>query len=441
MKKIKALAALSTLAVLAGSSTLAEAATTKSTPKSIMGGKIQCKNQYKGKKVRLFSPIRGEDVKPFEVAYAPFEKCTGADIIWEGTDQFETEIKVRVNGGNAPDIANFPQPGLMANLAASGKVKPLPKDMAATVANEFIGGWKELATSVDGKSIIGLPLGANVKSFVWYSPAKFKEKGYATPKTYEDMVKLSDKIVADGGTPWCAGIESGVATGWVVTDWVEDMMLRTAGPEVYDQWVAHKIPFNDPRVVAAMDAAGSFLKNPKYIGSENAVKAIASTKFQDGGLPILKGDCYMHRQASFYSGLWPEGTKLGTDVAAFYLPPKAGGKKVMLGGGELNSAMNTKKETYDVIRYMASAEFATARAKGGNWFSPRKDFNTSVMPDQFLATFANELKSSDVFRFDGSDLMPGAVGAGTFWTESTKWILGASTEDTLKNIEASWPKA
>jgi alpha-glucoside transport system substrate-binding protein len=441
MKFVKAAVAVSSMTLLAGMTTVAANAAAAG-PKSIMGGKILCKNQYKGKKVRIFSPIRGEDVKLFESSYVAFEKCTGADLIWEGSEKFETEIKVRVNGGNAPDVANFPQPGLMANLAAQGKVKPLPKDMADSIGNDYIPGWKELATSTDGKSIIGLPLGANVKSFVWYSPKAFTAKGYAVPKSLEDLGKLSDKIVADGGTPWCAGIESGDATGWVVTDWLEDMMLRLNGPEVYDQWVSHKIAFNDPRVKTAMDAVGGYLKNPKYMGSENAVKAIATTKFQDGGLPILDGKCFMHRQASFYSGIWPKGTVLGPDgVDAFYLPQKAGGKKVMLGGGELNSAMNTKKETFDVIRYLASAEYASARAKAGNWFSPRKDFNTADMPDQYLAKFSKELSSSEVFRFDGSDLMPGAVGAGTFWKESTNWITGQSTDDTLKKIEDSWPKA
>ena len=99
-------------------------------------------------------------------------------------------------------------------------------------------------------------------------------------------------------------------------------MLRLNGPDVYDQWVKHKIPFNDPKVKAVADAVGAYVKNPDYIGGDNMVKAIATTKFQDGGLPILSGDCYMHRQASFYSTLWPDGTKIGPDgdIWFFYLP-------------------------------------------------------------------------------------------------------------------------
>ncbi len=136
----------------------------------------------------------------------------------------------------------------------------------------------------------------------------FADGGYEIPQTLEELTALSDQIVADGGTPWCIGAESGVATGWVLTDWMEDFMLRINGEDVYDQWVNHEIPFNDPQVAEVADAVGAYVKNPDYLGGDTMVKAIATTKFQDGGLPILSGDCYMHRQANFYNGNWPEGT-------------------------------------------------------------------------------------------------------------------------------------
>jgi alpha-glucoside transport system substrate-binding protein len=443
MKLVKAAVALSSLTLLAGTTTVA--ANAAAAPKSIMGGKILCKNQYKGKTVNIFSPVRDSDTdKPIAdlvAGYAPLTKCTGVKIKFEGTDQFETQVNVRLAGGNAPDVIDFPQPGLMASLARKGLLKPLTAKSAASVNADFIGGWKELGT-VDGK-VYGMPARANIKSLVWYSPAAFKAKGYAIPQSLDELKALSDKIVADGGTPWCMGIESGVATGWVITDWMEDFMLRLNGEKTYDDWVNHKIAFNDPKVKAVMDAVGSYIKNPKYIGSENAVKAIATTKFQEGGFPILEGKCYMHRQASFYSGIWPDGTTIGDDgkVNVFYLP-SPGKTKYMLGAGDVLSAGNNKPETMDVILYSGSNEyFAGYIAKGRKDLTPNKSFDTTKIADPVTKKFADLLKSSDVFRFDGSDLMPGAVGAGTFWTESTKWITGQSTDDTLNAIEKSWPKA
>jgi len=368
-------------------------------------------------------------------------QCTGVKVVWDGTDQFETEVKVRVESGNPPDIMDFPQPGGFLGLQAKGQLHPFPDLLANHVKNDMVPGWPELAT-VDGK-VYGVPSRANVKSFVWYSPKMFADGGYKIPTTLDEITTLSDQIVKDGGVPWCAAIESGVATGWPITDWFEDYMMRLNGPDVYDQWVQHKIPFNDPAVKKVADAVGAILKNPAYLGGDNAVKAIATTKFQDGGLPILDGKCYMYKQASFYAGNWPEGTKLGPDgqIDYFYLPSPAGGPRYMLGGGNLMGAGTDKPETYDTLLYAESLDYAyaiMAAAPGDAQLSPRKDFDTTKITDPMSARFADELKKAEVFKFDGADMMPAAVGSGSFWHEATAWIVGESTDDMLNNIEASW---
>ena len=318
----------------------------------------------------ILSPVRNSENDPdaiqrFTDWWAPLVECTGVTIDFQGTDQFEVQAPVLLQGGSPPDVIDFPQPGLLRTLAPN--LITFPDNVAEHATNDFIPGWEDLYTIDD--EIKGIPWRANVKSMVWYSPAAFEEGGYEIPETLEELTALSDQIVADGGTPWCAGIESGVATGWPVTDWFEDFMLRINGPEVYDQWVNHEIPFNDPQVKAVADAVGSFLKNPDYMGGENNVTAIATTKFQDGGVPITTGDCYMHRQASFYNGLFPEGTVVGppddpaADVTYFYLPvAEAGDERVMLGAGDLLSAGTDKPETWDVILYATSADYALEMA-------------------------------------------------------------------------------
>ncbi len=438
-----AAAAADTTAAAAADSTAAAAADTTAAAVAAAvgepgtaGGTIKCDKQYAGKKVTIFSPNSDvNDIANFEKVWAPFQDCTGVDVVWESAKTFEADVKLRLDGGTAPALIDFPQPGLMATNAA--KLIELPADIKDNLDKNFLSGWTTLGT-VDGK-LLGAAYQANYKSLVWYSPAAFKAKGYTIPTTLDEMKALSDKIVADGGTPWCAGIESGVATGWVITDWTEDMMLRLNGADVYDQWVKHTIPFNDPKVAAAVDAVGSYLKNPKYVGN---VKAIATTRFQDGGLPILDGKCYMHRQADFFSSFWPKGTTYGDDgtVSAFYLPvAKAGDPKVMLGGGDMLAATNSNPETFDTIRYITSLEAANNYAKLAGKFSPRKDYDTTLFENPFFGVLAGIGKSADVFRFDGSDQMPGAVGSGSFWKEATAWITGESTTDMLNNVEKSWP--
>lgn len=410
---------------------------------SLMDGAIPCEQQYAGKEVTIFSPVRDSEndqpIAQYVAAYQPLADCTGVEIVWEGTDQFETEINVRMEGGDPPDVVNYPQPGLMAQHARQGHLAPLPDDVAAQLETDYIAGWDTYST-VDGV-VYALPARSNIKSLVWYSPDAFAQAAYEVPTSLGELRSLSDQIVADGGTPWCIGAESGVATGWILTDWMEDFMLRVHGAEVYDQWVNHEIPFNDPRVVEVVDAVGAYVKNPDYLGGENLVKAIATTKFQDGGLPILEGNCYMHRQASFYSGIWPEGTTIGEDgdVNVFYLPSPADGPAFMLGGGDVYGAGTDKAETFDVIRYTGSLDYMTAIAIARGDLVPHLDLDVSVYTDPFNAKLAELQLGADVFRFDGSDLMPGSVGAGTFWTEVTSWVIGGSTEDFVNNVEASWP--
>jgi alpha-glucoside transport system substrate-binding protein len=414
---------------------------------SILNGEIKCEQQFKGKSVSVFSPVRDSDndkpIADYVAAYQPLVDCTGVEIKWEGTDQFETEINVRLEGGNAPDVIDFPQPGLLAAVARKGFLKEFPADLASHVNSDFISGWDSYGT-VDGK-VYAIPGRSNIKSLVWYSPKAFADKGYKVPESLDDLKALSDQIVTDGGTPWCVGAESGVATGWVLTDWMEDFMLRINGEKVYDQWVNHEIPFNDPKVVAVADAVGAFVKNADYLGGEGLVKAIATTKFQDGGLPIVANDgsCYMHRQASFYASLWPEGTKVGPDgdVNIFYLPSPAGGPKYMLGAGDLYAAGSDKPETFAVLKYTGSADYQIQIVNKRKELSPNKNVDFTQITDPFTKQLSELQAGADVFRFDGSDMMPGAVGSGTFWTEITAWVIGGSTQDFVDNVEASWPKS
>ncbi|MEZ5255412.1 MAG: ABC transporter substrate-binding protein [Ilumatobacteraceae bacterium] len=313
-------------------------------------------------------------------------------------------------------------------------------EVAAHTKNDFISGWDSYST-VDGV-VYGIPGRSNIKSLVWYSPKMFADGGYEIPTTLDELKALSDKIVADGGTPWCVGAESGVATGWVLTDWMEDFMLRVNGPEVYDQWVNHEIPFNDPKVAAVVEAVGEYVKNPDYLGGEDKVKAIATTKFQDGGLPILDGNCYMHRQASFYASLWPEGTVVGADgdVNIFYLPSPAGGPKYMLGAGDIYAAGSDKPETMAVLAYTGSADYQIEIVNKRQELSPNKSIDINSIEDPFTKQLSELQASADVFRFDASDLMPGAVGAGSFWTEVTNWVIGQEdTQAFVDNVEKSWP--
>ena len=393
-----------------------------------------------GKTVSVYTSIRDAEADLLQQAWKPFETCTGATIDYEGSGDFEAQLQIRVQGGNAPDIAFIPQPGLLEKLAKAGNLKEAGGKAKGTAEANYSKDWLKYAT-VDGK-LYGAPLGSNVKSFVWYSPTMFKEKGWTVPNTWDELIALSDKIAATGIKPWCAGIESGSATGWPATDWIEDILLRDQGPDVYDQWVAHTIPFNDARIASATDKVGQILKNDKYVnGGLGGVKSIATTSFQAGGTPITAKKCALHRQASFYANQWPKGSKVAEDgdVFAFYFPAIDPSKKPVLGAGEFTVAFADRPEVQAVQTYLGSAHHANSRAKLGNWVSANKKLDLANVANPIDKKSVEILQDSkSVFRFDGSDLMPSAVGAGSFWKEMTNWITGKDTKSTLDAIEASW---
>jgi alpha-glucoside transport system substrate-binding protein len=400
----------------------------------------------KGKTVSIYTGIVTPEDVPYQNSYKQFEKCTGVTIKYEGDKSFETQILVRARAGNPPDIAYVPQPGLLKQLVATGKAVEAPAAVSANVDKFWSKDWKGYAT-VDGK-FYAAPNSASVKSLVWYSPSAFKDKGYTIPTTLDELKALSDKIAATGVKPWCAGIGSGDATGWPVTDWMEDFMLRLYGPTEYDKWVNHTIAFNSPEPTAALDAVGAYLKNPKYVnGGLGDVKSVASTTFQDGGQPILDGTCYMHRMASFYAANWPEGTKVAADgdVFAFFLPGKTAADKPVLGAGEFTLAFSNRPEVQAFQTWLSTDTYANIRAKlapSGGWVSANKGLlKTSLASpiDQLAASLLQDPNA--VFRFDGSDQMPAAVGSDAFWKQATQWITGQSTTATVNKIEAAWPKS
>lgn len=397
-----------------------------------------------GKTISVYTGIVTPEDVPYQDSYAPFEQCTGASVEYQGDKSFETQILVRAQAGNPPDIAIVPQPGLLKQLVDTGSAVPAPEAVSANVDKFWDADWKTYG-SVDG-TFYAAPSGASVKSLVWYSPSEFADSGYEVPTTLDELRALSDQMVTDGKKPWCAGIASGEATGWPITDWMEDMMLRVNGPEAYDQWVNHQIAFNSPESEAALDAVGDYLKNDGYVnGGLGDSTSIATTTFQEGGLPILDATCSLHRQASFYAANWPEGTTVAEDgdVFAFYLPGEKAEDRPILGGGEFNLAFADRPEVQAFQTYLSTDLWANNKAASspaGGWVSANSGLDAGKLTspiDQLAVEILQDPNA--VFRFDGSDQMPAAVGANAFWEQATAWITGQSTKDTVDNIETAWP--
>jgi alpha-glucoside transport system substrate-binding protein len=367
------------------------------------------------------------------------------DVELEASPDFEEQAQIRIEGGNPNDIMMFPQPGTVLELAEAGELIAL-EDLGFDVAQleETFGEYLLSLTEFEGKHY-GYPTNVNLKSMVWYPKDDFDKAGYKEPTTYDELIALSDQIKADGGTPWCVGLESGSATGWPATDWMEDIMLRTAGPDVYDQWVTHEIPFNDPAVVRAGEIFGEIMFTDGYVlGGADQTPSIA---FGDAPTPMFDEPpkCWLHRQASFINAFFPEDTKAGVDYDWFPLPPID--QEGTLMAGELSVVFRNAPEVKDFLEKFGGQEVQCAQ--GGLQATSRISPNIDVGPDCYAneiladsAAILTEALEQGTGRFDASDLMPAEVGSGSFWSGMVEYVQSGpdALQPVLDDIEASWPQ-
>ena len=407
-----------------------------------------------GEEVTITGALIGEDQEGFRANFESFTEETGIVVTYQGSDNFEQEIQIQMESGDTPDFALWPQPGAVVDAAQRGMLTPLADldidlDGYSTNFSSYLVG---LGT-VDGV-VYGGANAANLKSIVWYQPAEFEARGYAIPETWDAMIALADQIVADGMNPFCFGMYSNGASGWLATDWMEDIMLRTGnGTASYDQWVTNELKFEDPIVKNAATLLSQIMHTENYV--VGGTDAIVSTYFGNAQDPMFSKDangnpgCFMHRQASFIPSFWPEAAQAGVGVETTVFPfpvIDASLPKAALGAGDMWGAFNDRDATKAVAEYMLSAEFHAAAAAMPNnaRLSAHTGFDTSVYSkdiNRILGTIIADALAADAFRFDASDLMPPEVGAGSFWKEMMNLAVeGPGYIDTaMANIDTSWP--
>jgi len=354
-------------------------------------------------------------------------------------------IASRIQAKDAPDIVDFPQPGLMAPFVRQGEIMPADKVVPmAWLKENYEPSWIEMSTlpGPDGKPVIaGVWHHFNGKDLVWYPKKAFDAAGYKVPSTWDELMALTDQIAENAGTPWCIGIGSGDATGWPATDWIEAVLLRTTAPETYDKWVAGQIKFDSPEVRNAISIIDKIWKNNKYVyGGQTR---IVSAPYTQAPAPMFENPpkCWLHKQGNFIISNFPPGLKPGEDYDFFYLPPIDAqyGKPFEVAGDQM-AALNDKPETQAVMQFFSTGASIKGWLAAGGALGPQNDVNLDWYADLAEKKIAGFVKDATVVRFDGSDMMPGVVGSGTFWRGMTDYYSGAANLDTvLKEIDASWP--
>ena len=394
--------------------------------------------------VNLLSAGEPEEVEAYQEIFDELINAeTDYEVEIESAGNFEEQFQIRAEGGTL-DVAAVPQPGSIARLAEAGQIVAL-EDMGFDIAEleATLGASSVAAGEYEGEHY-GIPTNINLKSMVWYPKDDFDAAGYEVPTTFDELIALSDQIKADGSAPWCMGFQSEGSTGWPATDWMEDIMLRTAGPEVYDQWVAHEIPFNDPAVKTAAETFGQVLFTDGYVlgGAANTV----DIAFGDAPAPMFDDPpkCWLHRQASFINSFFPDDAEAGVDYDWFPFPPID--QEGVLFAGELTVAGENRPEVADFLkRFIAQdVQCEMGGVEASSRISPNVDVGPDCYANDILADASEVLTTAleeGTGRFDASDLMPAEVGTGSFWTGMVKYIREGpgSLDAVLTDIENSWP--
>jgi alpha-glucoside transport system substrate-binding protein len=421
------------------------------------GGDSYTDVDVSGTEVSVWGAPTGDEGASQQATFDIYGEAEDATVTYLGSDSFEQDLRIAVDGGAPPDIAILPQPGSICEFADAGELVSLEDAGFDIAALEAAHGAYLIGLGQCGDSHYAIPTNTNYKSIIWYNKPAFEAGGYEIPTSYDDLVALSQQILDDGTTPWCIGFGSEAATGWPGTDWIEDIMVRTAGADVYNQWTSHEIPFNDPAVVHAFDLFGEIMFADGFVlGGADGVAAI---DFRDAPDPMFNDppSCMLHRQASFIANFFPEGVVPGTDADFFDFPDID--NSGAMGGGELAIMFSDRPEvpaflgayadvplqciqaspTGDGVHGNGSGEGDTAVIEriSANAGTPSSCYESDTVKKQAEAVAA--ALGNNTFVFDGSDLMPSAVGQGSFWTGMVDWSRGTPTQEVVDAIEASWP--
>jgi alpha-glucoside transport system substrate-binding protein len=392
-------------------------------------------------KVLILGAFRGQEETAFNNVIAVFEEQNpDIDVIYTGTAEFETLITVRVEAGDPPDIAAFPQPGAVAKLVEDGELVPLWAEALAAYDSQYTPAWKDLS------SIDGVPYGmfhrVNAKGWIWYNKPAFEAAGYSVPTTWDELMALTEEMKGTGIAPWCDGMESGAATGWKGTDWIENLMLRTQPVDVHDKWVTNEVKFDSPEVRNAFGVLESIWMDPDAMYGGTQTIVLSNFKDPPPWLFDEPPKCWLHMQGSFVTDFFPEEVQddLDNQVGVFMMPPidqslpftlEVGGDQYVVFKGK------DRAEVRKFIEFLATPDSVKPWAEQGGSLFPHVNQDLGWYPTELERTMAEAITKANAARFDGSDMMAAELNLA-FWKGITDWVSEARTlDEALADIDAS----
>lgn len=354
--------------------------------------------------------------------------AAGVKVTFNTTRDLNAVLATAVKAKTLPDIAILPNPGKLRELAKQGQLRPLSY-LSKNDLKNYAKTWVSLGSY--GGKMFGVYFKVANKSVIWYNPKEFKKNGWAVPKTWHELIALDKKIVAAGKTPWSIGSD----IGWPLSDWIENIMIRTAGPDLYQKWLDHEIAWTHPAVKKAFQTWGEIVGDPKNLAG--GIDGTLATTFQNAAVAVFQENpkAYMYYEGDFMGGIVTAqlpNVKLGEDMDFFAFPeinPKYG--VPVVGGADVFVAFSDKPAVKKLMKFLTSVQANEIAAQNG-FLSQNKGVSFNHYPNIVSKNSARILTQAETYVFDGSDLMPSAVGnQGGFWDACKQYIQDPSRLDSI----------
>jgi alpha-glucoside transport system substrate-binding protein len=386
-----------------------------------------------GGSVSVIAVWGGQELEVFKDMVAPFTEETGIKVEFEGTRDIDAVLTTRIAAGNPPDVAGLPGPGKMAEMAKSGDLVDLSTvlDMDK-IRRDYAQGWIDLGT-VDGK-LVGLFTKVSIKGLIWYNPSALEKQGITIPKTWDEMMNVSRQLANRGIAPWGIGLESGAASGWSGTDWLENIFLRVHGPDKYKDWYEGKLAWTSPEMKEVWRIWGEIVADPKMI--YGGKQYVLSTNFGQGfeALFFDEPKAYFHHQASFIQGfiqdMYPDLQPI-TDFNYFGFPTiKSEYANALEAAGDLFGMLNDTPQARAFIQYFSTPEAQAYWTTGTGALSANRNLSLVFYPDPMVKNSARILQEAEQVVFDASDLMPSEMN-NAFWSAVMSYVENPSNLDKI----------
>jgi alpha-glucoside transport system substrate-binding protein len=355
--------------------------------------------------ISIMGTWSGAEQASFQAVIDGFtEQNPDVDVRYDSAgDELPTVLSTAVEGGNPPTIAAVAQPGLVQGYADDGAVKPI--DFAEDVISEnFAESVMQVGTFND--QLYGLMFKAANKSTVWYNVQAFEDAGVEPPETWEDFLTVAETLKASG----VPAFSLGGAEGWTLTDLFENIYIRTAGPEMYDQLARHEIPWTDESVKTALTEMAKVVGDPDNIagGTQGALQSDFATSVSNVFAESPKAAMVI--EGDFVPGVVESPLQPQEGYNVFTFPSINDSAPMVVGGGDLFVMFEDNPAARAFIEYLATPEAAQIWAEKGGFSSANQNLDTSVYPDPILQETAGAIAEAETFRFDLSDLQPGEFG-------------------------------